>query len=65
MTIGAMGKSIEVLLVENNPGDVRLHHEGLQRKQGQNWVMVLLHPSASARRRGNHGQCFSFWHGRP
>ena len=41
MTIGTMGKSIEVLLVEDNPGDVRLTLEAFKESKVKTHLSVV------------------------
>ena len=41
MTIGTMGKSIEILLVEDNPGDVRLTLEAFKESKAKTHLSVV------------------------
>jgi CheY-like chemotaxis protein len=57
MTIGAMGKSVEVLLVEDNPGDVRLTLEVFKESKVRTHLSVVgdgVEAMAFLRREGKY-----------
>jgi CheY-like chemotaxis protein len=57
MTIGTMGKSIEILLVEDNPGDVRLTLEAFKESKVKTHLSVVgdgIEAMAFLRREGKY-----------